>query len=477
MSDQDGPRLVLLMENTPDLRRAYAAWSLESVANVLKSMLADGLERAGLQGQRRLASEFEVVALPSNVTPPEDDDVDVEEWTQDVVIGLRMTGGERSAEELVASVPLAFGAEATIGADLPVAAYAADGLWTHWCPSEAADPLFGDRAAALHAMKASPGDLAGLPLPGGEAVTIAMVDTGLPEEMLPPKGQMRGWKVLVDPNDPASISRHPGEPLTPHGAMVARNARALAPANRVRLLDCPVIPDGIVDLPVFLHSVLEALRGIRVTLRRQRRREEQAQRPRAGFVLCNAWGVFDPTKEFSGKPYSSDPTHPVSRVLARIAALDADIVFAAGNCGPFCPAPRCHPEFTGPGRGINGANALPFVLTVGAVRSDGTWLGYAGQGPGIQGMAQEKPDLCTPSQFDDGDGWGGSTGTSASTGLAAGAVALLRTRWTATDLTPQALRKALRDAAKQPDGSAGWASRTGHGVMDVAGTAAALPQP
>ncbi|WP_198375926.1 S8/S53 family peptidase [Neoroseomonas rubea] len=477
MSDQDGPRLVLLMENTPDLRRAYEAWSLEAVADVLKGMLADGLERAGLQGQRRLASEFEVVALPSNVTPPEDGDVDVEAWTQDVVIGLRMTGGERSAEELVASVPLAFGDEASIGADLPVAANAADGLWTHWCPTEATDPLFGDRAGALRAMKASADDLAGLPLPGGEAVTIAMVDTGLPEEMLPPKGQLRGWKVLVDPSDLNSLIRHPGEPLTPHGAMVARNVRALAPANRVRLLDCPVIPDGIIDLPVFLHSVLEALRGIRVTLRRQRRREEQAQRPRAGFVLCNAWGVFDPTEEFPGAPYSSDPTHPVSRTLARIAALDADIVFAAGNCGPFCPAPRCHPDFTGPGAGINGANALPFVLAVGAVRSDGTWLGYSGHGPGIEGMAQEKPDLCTPSQFDDGDGWGGNTGTSAATGLAAGAVALLRTRWTATDLTPAALHAALRAQAKQPDGTDGWAPRTGHGVMDVAGTAGALAPP
>lgn len=477
MSDQDGPRLVLLMENTPDLRRAYEAWSLQAVGDVLKGMLAAGLERAGLQGQRRMASEFEVVALPSNVAPPQDDDVDVEAWTQDVVIGLRMTGGERSAQELVESVPLAFGAEASIGADLPVAAHAADGLWTHWCPGEAADPLFGDRAAALRAMKAAPDHLAGLPLPGGQAVTIAMVDTGLPEEMLPPKGQLRGWKVLVDPSDPKSLSRHPGEPLTPHGEMVARNARALAPANRVRLLDCPVIPDGIVDLPVFLHSVLEALRGIRVTLRRQRRREEQAQRPSAGFVLCNAWGVFDPTKEFPGKPYSTDPTHPVSRTLARIAALDADIVFAAGNCGPFCPAPRCHPEFTGPGAGINGANALPFVLTVGAVRSDGVWLGYSGQGPGIQGMAAEKPDLCVPSQFLDDEGWGPNTGTSAATGLAAGAVALLRTRWTATALAPDALRAALRAAAKQPDGSDGWSPRTGHGVMDVAGTAGALPPP
>lgn len=477
MSDQDGPRLVLLMENTPKLREAYEAWSLDAVAGVLKGMLAAGLEREGLQAQRRLASEFEVVALPSNVPPPDGAGIDIEAWTSDVVIGLRMTGGERSAEELVASVPIAFGPEARIGADLPVAACAADGLWTHWCPADASDPLFGGRAAALAAMKARPDDLAGLPPPGAPPVAIAMVDTGLPEEMLPPKGQFRGWKVLVDPKAPSPKApvRHPGEPLTPHGAMVARNARAVAPG--VRLLDCPVIPDGIVDLPVFLHSVTEALRGMRKTLERLRVAEAIAGRPRSGFVVCNAWGVFDPTKEFPGKPYSTDPTHPVSDQFRRIAALDADIVFAAGNCGPFCPAPRCHPEFTGPGRGINGANALPFVLTVGAVRSDGVWLGYSGEGPGIEGMAAEKPDLCVPSQFLDDDGWGPNTGTSAATGLAAGAVALLRTRWSVAAMPPAGLRDALRAAAQQPDGSDGWSSRTGHGVMDVAATAAGLPQP
>lgn len=473
MNDQEGPRLVLLMENTPDLRRAYEAWSLPAVAEVLRKMLAAGLERARLTEQRTLAGAFDVVALPSNLPPPPGAGIDVEAWQREVVIGLRMTGGERSADELVASVEIAFGKGARIGADLPVAAQAADGLWTHWCPTEAADPLFGTRGTALAAMKARPDDVTGLMLPGDRAVTIAMVDTGLPAEMLPPEGEMRGWPVLVDPQDPGSDIRPPGEPMTPHGAMVARNARAVA--RDARLLDCPVIPDGIIDLPVFLHSVVEALRQIRLWLQAQRDLEAPADR--LAFVLCNAWGVFDPTMEYPGKPYSNDPTHPVAEELRQIAALDADIVFAAGNCGPFCPAPRCHPDFTGPGAGINGANALPFVLTVGAVRSDGVWLGYSGQGPGIAGMAKEKPDLCVPSQFLDDDGWGPNTGTSAATGLAAGAVALLRTRWPVAALPPDGLRDALRAAAQQPDGAEGWSSRTGHGVMDVAGTAGALSPP
>ena len=86
-------------------------------------------------------------------------------------------------------------------------------------------------------------------------------------------------------------------------------------------------------------------------------------------------------------------------------------------------------------------------------------------------MAHDKPDLCAPSQFDDDDGFGPNTGTSAACGLAAGAVALLRTR------APPAvaLRAILLDTADQPYGPQGWQERTGHGVINLAKAAAALP--
>jgi hypothetical protein len=329
-------------------------------------------------------------------------------------------------------------------------------------------------------MGVDPARLAAAGLPGQEIVNIVFVDTGLPAALLPP-GPLVGWNVLEDPMSAGSPVRVPGNPLTPHGEMVARNALAVAlapgPGADVRLLDCPAIPDGITDLPVFLNSVVFALLDVLFTVL-LRRVQELAQGPiLTGWVICNAWGVFDPSLEPPNVPYSDNPMHPVAVALRWLNALDADIVFAAGNCGQFCPNARCNPDFTGPGRSINGANALPEVLTVGAVRSDRLWLGYSGQGPGIAGLAQEKPDLCAPSQFENEEDAGPNTGTSAACGLAAGAVALLRTLWPPSAVVPAALRDALRQDAVQPYGPAGWRDRTGHGIIDLAAAAETLNGP
>ena len=129
------------------------------------------------------------------------------------------------------------------------------------------------------------------------------------------------------------------------------------------------------------------------------------------------------------------------------------------------------------------------VLTVGAVRTDKLWLGYSGQGPGITpmagipaipgtpSMAHDKPDLCAPSQFENEDDARPNTGTSAACGLAAGAVALLRTRWPCSAVGPAALRNLMRNTAVQPYGAAGWRDRTGYGILDVAGAAQGMPPP
>ena len=90
-------------------------------------------------------------------------------------------------------------------------------------------------------------------------------------------------------------------------------------------------------------------------------------------------------------------------------------------------------------------------------------------------MAQEKPDLCAPSQFENESDAGPNTGTSAACGLAAGAVALLRTKWPPSQVDPPTLRSTLRSTAVQPHGAAGWRDRTGHGVLKLAAAAAALP--
>jgi subtilisin family serine protease len=225
------------------------------------------------------------------------------------------------------------------------------------------------------------------------------------------------------------------------------------------------------NLPAFLGTIVGAIHSVKNTIAAMQSGGGQSP---AAWVICNAWGVFNPTRESPTVPYSDNQDHPLAIAYRELAALGADIVFAAGNCGEFCPNHRCSPVHIGPGHSIHGVNALAEVLTVGAVRSDGLWLGYSGQGPGITNMAHDKPDLCAPSQFDDDDGFGPNTGTSAACGLAAGAVALLRTR-ASTTMTPLTLRTILCETAEQPYGPKVWQERTGHGVINPVKAAAALP--
>ena len=79
------------------------------------------------------------------------------------------------------------------------------------------------------------------------------------------------------------------------------------------------------------------------------------------------------------------PIAPPGRTTSsRAAALQehVDVVFAAGNCGEFCPAPRCGKVDRVPGHSIWGANSSSAVITAGAVLTNEMWLGYSSQGPG-----------------------------------------------------------------------------------------------
>ena len=477
MPNSNEPRLVLAVRAWREVRLAYEMSNVDAVETQLKLRI-DKVTTPPSIGQPNPATQFEVVALPSNAPIPNGLTIESDDFRKMLVFGLVMTGGPKAAKALAAAVEPAFGADASIGADLAVSpSQNAGHFWSHWCPDEAGYGLVGDRAMALRTIRAEQPPLAAAGLPGPGRVNVVFVDTGLPLALLPPGDDVfKGWPVLEDPLDSKGPVRLPGKPLTGHGEMVALNARGVIdavapiPAPKLQLLDCPVIPDGITRLPVFLNSVIAALFSVWSTILWSRVQEEVTGQPRTGWVVCNAWGVFDPSLESPEVPYADNPAHPVAIALKFIAALGVDIVFAAGNCGQFCPNARCHPDYTGPGRSINGANALAEVLTVGAVRNDRLWLGYSGQGPGIAGMTHDKPDLCAPSQFESDGHAAPNTGTSAACGLAAGAVALLRTRWPSAEVSPAILRGILREKAAQPYGPTGWQDRTGHGILDVAAT-------
>ncbi|HWT09076.1 MAG TPA: S8 family serine peptidase [Roseomonas sp.] len=481
MSDHDMPRLVMVVPNWPALDQAYMTGRLAAVEAVLRERLILTLRSAGLLPERQAAAEFRVDYLASHGTGPKGLDINPEVLRRLLVCGIVMTGGERAAALLVESMTLAYGPEAGIGADLPVRAAGTlniDPFWTHGCPGEADYHMFGRRADALRAMGATQQQLADAGLSGADRapdrVNLVVVDTGLPPSLIRPLDALTGWEVAVTDGGGLSV-RKPGEALTGHGAMVAGNALALVSDTNV--LDCPAIPDGITDLPAFLGWIVSAMLSVKATVVHQQGDDAAHSLPPRSWVICNAWGVFDPGRELPEAPYSNNPAHPLAQAYRDLAQLGVDIVFAAGNCGQFCPNGRCSPDFTGPGRSINGANAMPEALTVGAVRHDGLWLGYSGQGPGITGLAPEKPDLCAPSQFENDLDAGSNTGTSAACGLAAGAVALLRTRWPSSAVDPAALRAILRETAVQPYGPPGWQGRTGHGMVNVAAAAAALDAP
>lgn len=460
MSDPNEIRLVLSVRAWKELREAYKDWKSEEVHRQLNASL--DLGRNDL---------FSVVAYPSNIPRPDGVDISEEKLLEFLVFGIVIRGGPTAARAFADSVRK-LGPDAGVGADLVVNP-AHDPFSTHWCPNETGDGLMGDRDAALRTIRADPARLRWAGLPGSEQVNLVFLDTGLPLGLLP-ADNFKGWPVLENPTHSGGAVRRPGNPLTSHGEMVARNAQAVAlaaaPSARLKLLDCPAIPDGITRLPIFLNSVAAALFSIFATIATGSRRAE-------GWVVCNAWAVFDPTVKPGQASYADNPMHPIAIALRLLNEAGADLVFAAGNCGQFCPNPRCSPDFTGPSRSLNGANALQEVLTVGAVRNDRLWLGYSGQGPGIAGMARKKPDICAPSQFASDDYPGNNTGTSAACGLAAGAVALLRTKWLSGTLTADQLADAIRRNADQPYGPGGWQERTGHGILNLAATAAALNQP
>jgi subtilisin family serine protease len=188
------------------------------------------------------------------------------------------------------------------------------------------------------------------------------------------------------------------------------------------------------------------------------------------WVFVNAWAIYDRRSEYPLGDYTENPNN-VFNLIVRQAAIqeNIDIVFAAGNCGLFCPRMNCGRDDRGPGRSIFGANSHSNVLTTGAVRTDDIWLGYSSQGPGQARLNQNKPDLCSPSQFrENDDAHLVNTGTSASCAVAAAVIAALRSRpgWNSGRISPDVLRDYLIRTARKTHYPM-WNGKLGNGVLDV----------
>jgi hypothetical protein len=322
-----------------------------------------------------------------------------------------------------------------------------------WCPVGGGGTTFGERADALALIGAPALAASGAT---GQGVNVVIVDQGLSASALPT--YEGGWSQGSATAGQASIDGH--------GMMVARNVLSVAPD--ASLWDCPVIPEAIDDVSWFVDIAADAMNWMLDAIA-----DLQAAGNRK-WILVNSWAVYDRRTEYPAKEYTDNPNHSFNLAMLRAESMGIDVVFAAGNCGGFCPKSRCGSNDRGEGASILGANSLRCVLTAGAVRPDGVWVGYSSQGPGQPNLSTAKPDLCAPSQFTDpSEANPVNSGTSSSAALAAGVIAALRSLPRKTTPTPEEMRTLLRDTATPRDPNE--TNEFGRGILNATDALANLP--
>jgi hypothetical protein len=369
--------------------------------------------------------------------------------------------------------------EVHVAVDLPT------GLSGVWCPQEASFPLFGDAHLALAQMRAQAAAAKGA---FGQNVNVVIIDQGINKDVLgrrfPGANFVGGWTTpeFGKGGPPGAFRLIPpggwrddglGSAVT-HGTKMASLVLAVAP--QARILDLALLPSHILTLRNaggtigFLSWAAGAYWTLVATIPWIKAHHPAYSGP---WVLNNSWAVFDLSTDYpagSFQNYGSNPSHPLNLAVAAVPGLGiADVVFAAGNCGQFCPDPRCGASQIGPAGSIYGVAAITDALTVAAVRGDETWLGYSSQGPAAPNFGSTKPDLCAPSQFAGVGDWNRSfTGTSSACALTAGAIAAKRSLVPPGALSPPALRALAVARARLLVHQAAPDERHGAGMIDVA---------
>jgi hypothetical protein len=357
--------------------------------------------------------------------------------------------------------------EAHLSIDLPTAPTDV------WCPNEAPFPLFGQRDLALEQIRAGTAVAKGAL---GDNVNVIIVDQGIDRLTLlnrSPGARFRGGWIVPEfgrggPPGPLNFIM-PGAWPDGHGTKMAETVLSVTP--NANIFDLPLLPSHIIRLrgP---DGFLAWAAGVYGLLSAQILWLRQFPPYQGPWVLCNAWAVYnladDPPLP-DPRNYGLNPFHIMNQVVSFLPRNGlADIVFAAGNCGQFCPDGRCGPANIGPSRSIYGVAAIANVLTVGAVRSDMLWLGYSSQGPSPPAFASAKPDLCAPSQFANPTDWDRSyTGSSTACALATAAMVAARSFPPTRPLPPPALRARAVATARVPAGAAVPNERLGAGIIDI----------
>lgn len=268
----------------------------------------------------------------------------------DLLIAYEVAGSDLSGAFLKLvndnlNVPLDANGNAFLGAGTDPGGSVAD----HWCPGNANFGVFGHRRHARRTIRAHALVEQALL---GQTVNVVIIDEGLDKGRIPAKNWGGGLDHYIDTElvQPAGAA-----PRTSHGMMIARSILDLAP--QARLYDVPAVPLNAQPLPVFVSSMQAAYASLipEILLRRTQPRWS------GPWVLVNAWGIFDTSADPSGS-YTKNLEihgHPmINLITGAVQDHHLDIIFAAGNCGAYCPSQRCGGRDRGPGHSIWGPTPI-----------------------------------------------------------------------------------------------------------------------
>lgn len=448
----------IVLKRTDTLFSAYMSGNVESAMERVRPPIMDIL-RAVDPG--RSVPPFEVMALPSKpmLTVAEGRSEDVVNAVRSLVVRIRIETADLPffyAAPARSSDVAGFGLEAPIGA--------AD----HWCHGSAGGDAFSTAAAAyafvgtdalVHCKKALT----------GKDVNVVLIDSGLDaaERNLLSLTPAQTGVTVQSLQHQLYAGLSPAVPRLGHAFGTARHLRAIAPEAKMH--DYAILPPSasravIPSVQVRISALLSDMVAAYTVLEAQ-----VAKHPGQSWVIVNSWAIYR-----RAWPMGQDVDNPsaiLNTLIQTIADQGADIVFAAGNCGQFSSDPRCGRDDIGPGRSIIGPNGHPAVITTGAVRVDGKWVGASSQGPGmtVGATVTSKPDISAPSFFYDLDEPARIySGTSTACAIVAGSIAALRQQW------PNANIKQVMVQTANKAQQVGQDDRLGHGVLDLKALVAVL---
>ncbi len=311
----------------------------------------------------------------------------------------------------------------------------------------------------------------------GEGTAIAIIDRGLNLDFLEQKLGFRPELDLQLSWRPRDIEVEPGEFRVGHGTMCAYVALLVAP--KATLIDIATLvgtPPGGAAIGRQLSRSFKGLNNLRASW--SIAFTGSNERKYRGLVVNNSWGMYHRSEDFPPEHpgrYADNPDHPFTKAVSHMATHEqADIVFAAGNCGADCPDARCRGETTA---NITGANASANVLSIAGCTLRRDRVGYSSQGPAAAGMGPNKPDLAAFTHFNGSQALGTDQpdkGTSAACPVVAGCLAALRTKISAQDQNPLALARTVRETATPPSREGGWNKDFGFGIINPLAAALAL---